>query len=149
MSFQTRNTFVRLPNTNYGFYVRTLAPASAAPHTHALWYSYECASTDKKLLNEVFIFVFFAHKKYYCGFITLWLNHWCHMDYFNDVLATFLGLEIGSCIAVYAGSESSRISSWISLYLCSEDEWRSYGTKWGWVINDRIFIFKLTIPILR
>ncbi len=29
------------------------------------------------------------------------------------------------------------------LYLCSEDEQRSYGfgTTWGWVINDRIFIF--------
>ncbi len=33
------------------------------------------------------------------------------MDYFNDVLATFLGLERVSCIAVYAGSESSQISS--------------------------------------
>ncbi len=31
------------------------------------------------------------------------------MDYFNDVLTTFLGLEFGSCIAVNAGSESSRI----------------------------------------
>ncbi len=29
------------------------------------------------------------------------------MDYFNDVLTTFLGLERVSCIAVYAGSESS------------------------------------------
>ncbi len=33
------------------------------------------------------------------------------MDYFKDVLTTFLGLERGSCIAVYAGPESSRISS--------------------------------------
>ncbi len=32
-----------------------------------------------------------------------------HMDYFNDVLTTFLGLEHVSCIAVYAGSENSRI----------------------------------------
>ncbi len=30
--------------------------------------------------------VFFAHKKYSHSFITLWLNHWCHMDCFNDVL---------------------------------------------------------------
>ncbi len=30
-----------------------------------------------------------------------------------------------------------------------EDEWMSYGfgTTWGWVINDRIFIFGLTIPL--
>ncbi len=27
------------------------------------------------------------------------------MDYFNDVLTTFLDLERGSCVAVYAGSE--------------------------------------------
>ncbi len=32
------------------------------------------------------------------------------MDYFNDVLITFLGHERGGCIAVNAGSESSPIS---------------------------------------
>ncbi len=43
--------------------------------------------------------------------------HWFQtmdMDYFHDVLTTFLGLDRVSCIAVYAGSESSRISSKIS-----------------------------------
>ncbi len=36
------------------------------------------------------------------------------------------------------------------LNLCSEDEWRSYGfgTTWGWVINDRMFIFGWTIPLM-
>ncbi len=29
------------------------------------------------------------------------------MDYFNNVISTFMGLECGSYIAVYAGSESS------------------------------------------
>ncbi len=33
------------------------------------------------------------------------------MDYFNDVLTTFLGLEHVSCIAVYVGPESSQITS--------------------------------------
>ncbi len=33
------------------------------------------------------------------------------MDYFKDVLTTFLGLEHDSSIAVYVGPESSRISS--------------------------------------
>ncbi len=35
------------------------------------------------------------------------------------------------------------------LNLRSEDEWRSYGvgTTWGWVINNRIFIFGWTIPL--
>ncbi len=30
------------------------------------------------------------------------------MDYFNDILTTFLGLEPVSCVAVYAGSEGSQ-----------------------------------------
>ncbi len=36
------------------------------------------------------------------------------------------------------------------LNLCSEDEQRSYGfkTTWGWVINDSIFIFGWTIPLM-
>ncbi len=29
------------------------------------------------------------------------------MDYFNEVLSTFLDIEHFSCVAVYAGSESS------------------------------------------
>ncbi len=85
--------------------------------THVSWYTHERASKtyteEKKLLNKVII------KKKICLptksiLIQLRLNHWCHMDYFKDVLTTFLGLERGSCIAVYAGSESSRISSNIS-----------------------------------
>ncbi len=36
------------------------------------------------------------------------------------------------------------------LNLCSEDEQRSYGfeTTWGWVINDIIFIFGWTNPLI-
>ncbi len=48
------------------------------------------------------------------------------MDYFNDVLATFLDLDRGNILAVYGGSESSQNSSKY-LDLCSEDEQRSYG----------------------
>ncbi len=55
-------------------------------------------SEEKKLLNKVVILVFFAHKKNPRCFIKLRLNHWCHMDYFNDVLTTFLGLERGCCL---------------------------------------------------
>ncbi len=51
---------------------------------------------EQKLLNKVVIFVFFAHKKYPCSFITLWLNHWCHKEYFNNVF-----LDRGRSIAVY------------------------------------------------
>ncbi len=62
------------------------------------------------------IFVLFAHKNYSLSFRKLQLNHWCHMDYFNDVLTTFLGLERVSCVAVYA-AERSWISSKISSFV--------------------------------
>ncbi len=79
---------------------------------HVLWYSRKCTlktdTEEKKSLNKV-IFVFFAHKKYSRSFIKLRLNPWCHMDYFNNVLITFLGLERASCVAVYVGSERIRI----------------------------------------
>ncbi len=75
---------------------------------------------EKKWLNKVVIFAFFVHKKYLSSFITLRLNHWCHMDYFNNIVTTFMGLEHGSCVAVYPGSESSRIQKYLNL--CSEDE---------------------------
>ncbi len=91
--------------------------AQSKQNETTLCYSCERVSnTDtekKKLSNEVIIFVFFVHKKYSQRCLTLWLNHWCHMDYFNDVL-TFLGFERVSCVAFYAGSESSQISSNIS-----------------------------------
>ncbi len=35
--------------------------------------------------------------------LILQLNHWCHMDYFTDVLMIFLGLKCGSYTAVNAG----------------------------------------------
>ncbi len=59
----------------------------------------ETDTEEKKLFNKVIIFVFFAHKKYSRSFINLRLNHCGHMDYFNNVLTTFLGLEHVSCIA--------------------------------------------------
>ncbi len=66
-------------------------------HTHVSRYSHECASKtdmeEKKWLNKVIILVFYAHKKYYHSFVILRLNHWCHMDYFNEVLTTFMGLS--------------------------------------------------------
>ncbi len=72
-------------------------------HQHALTTDME----KNTLLNKVFIFVFFAHKKYSCSVITVQLNHWCYTDYFNDDLTIFLGLERGSCVEVYTGSEIS------------------------------------------
>ncbi len=39
---------------------------------------------------ELSHFFFFAHKNYSRSFLKLRLNHWCHMDYFIDILTTFL-----------------------------------------------------------
>ncbi len=68
-------------------------------------------------------------------------------DYVLTSLLCFWAWEHRSCIAVYAGSGSSRISSKISY---SVDERRSYrfGTTWGGVINDRICIFGWVNPLI-
>ncbi len=123
------------------------------PKMNVPWYSHERASKtdteEKHLLNKVLIFVFSAHKKYSRSFIKLRLIHWCHMDYFNDVLTTLLGLERVSCVAVYM--QGQKALGFHQKYLkCSEDERRSYGfgTTRGWVINDRMFIFVWTIPLM-
>ncbi len=76
-------------------------PSSACKQGAVLPGSTSAASHAKK----VFIFVFFVQRKYSRSFINLRLKPWCHMDSFNDVLTTFLGLELDSCVAVYAGSE--------------------------------------------
>ncbi len=55
----------------------------------------------EELLNKVIIFVFFVYKKYSRSFVKLRLNPWCHKDYFNDVLTTFLDLDCVRIIAVY------------------------------------------------
>ncbi len=82
-------------------------------HTYASSYCCERAlktdTEERKLVNKVIA----------RSFIILWLNHWtilCHIDYFNDVLTNFLGLECGSCVAVYAGTEISRILS--KMFIC-------------------------------
>ncbi len=53
-----------------------------------------------ELLNKIVIFVFFT-SCYSRSFVKLWLNPWCHMDYFTDVLATFLDVDRVYYIAVY------------------------------------------------
>ncbi len=72
------------------FYVRIPAPASAASQACIMvlsWTSDEDWHEGEEILKVV-IFVFFAHKKYSCSFLKWRLNHWCHMDYFNDILTT-------------------------------------------------------------
>ncbi len=73
-----------------------------------------------KLLNKVVIFVFFAHKESWsCKDPCCLWRVWEFSDFIKNTL-----------IGVLKGS------------------WRSYGfgKTWGWVINDRIYIFGWTSP---
>ncbi len=100
-------------------------------HTHVSLYSRERASKKRNWWIKS-LFFSLCTKKYSHSFITLRLNHWCCIDYFNNVLTylpAFLGLERGGCAAVYARSYG-------------------FGMTWGWVINDRIFIFGWTLSLI-
>ncbi len=68
-----------------------------------MWYSPKWRRGDVEETNcwKVVIFVFFAHKKYSRSFVKLRLNHWSQMDYFIDVLATFLCVDRGNILTVY------------------------------------------------
>ncbi len=108
------------------------------------WYSQNDAlgwHWGEESLNKVVILVFFAHKNDSRSFIKLQLDHWCHMDYFNDVLATFLCLDRVRILAVYG--RVRKLSEFIRNNLCTEDERRS----WRWVINYIILIFVWTVPL--
>ncbi len=81
------------------------------------------------------------------------------MDYFNDVLTTFLGLERVSCIAVYAGSESSDFIK--NIFICVpkineglacwkdmrvSNKWQNFHF-WGSYPFSRIVIFECTASL--
>ncbi len=72
--------------------------------------------------------------------VSLWLNHWCHMDYFIDVLTTFLGLDRGSWVDLYGGSESS----WISFEFVF---WRWTKVLWVWKDLKNLEEFGWIIPL--
>ncbi len=49
--------------------------------------------TENKLLNKVIILDFLKLQEYFLCTKKTKLNRLSHMDYFNDILTTFLGLE--------------------------------------------------------
>jgi len=71
-----------------------LLTCTASANTESLQCKQHMRMTGKQR-NCCFCFVF-VHKKYSRCFIKLRLNHCSHMDYFNDVFTTFLGLESGN-----------------------------------------------------
>ncbi len=46
-----------------------------------------------------------------------WIS-WCHMNYFNNSLTAFLGLERVSWIAVYEGSEWKLLDFIKNIWIC-------------------------------
>ncbi len=72
---------------------------------------------EPRILTWKSLFCFYLHTKSSRSCIKLRLKHWCHMDYFNDVLTTFLGLKHGGCVAVYVRSGSSLISPKMSWFV--------------------------------
>ncbi len=116
-------------------------------HTQASWYSCEDKSKtgreETKLLNKIIIFVFFAHNRYSRSFITLKLNHWCHIcTILMMSLLPFWALNMSVALLSTEGQRALGFHQ-KDLHLCSEEEWRSYGfrTTWECVTNDRISIF--------
>ncbi len=97
----------------------------------------------EKMLNKVVIFVFFVHKKYSHSFIKSWLNHWCHMDYFNDVLTTFLDLgtfQLHCCLR-----RVRELSDLIkNILICVPKMNESLGTTWRWVTGF-LFLGELSL----
>ncbi len=69
------------------------------------------------------------------------------MDYFNNVLTIFLGLERSSCDAVHAGQKALKFLQ-IYLNLCFEDEQRSYGFGRTHSKNDFTILFTLFKQII-
>ncbi len=110
-------------------------------HLFNLEMAAETDMEDNKLLNKVSIF-----EKYSCNFIKLQLNDWCLMGYFIDVIS-FWALNV--VVALLSMSQKFLGYHQKYLNLCSKDERRYNGfeTTWGWVINDRIFIFVWNIPL--
>ncbi len=126
------------------FHVSSLT--SRGMHTQASWYSCEDKSKtgreEKKLLNKIIIFVFFAHNRYSRSFITLKLNHWCHIcTILMMSLLPFWALNMSVALLSTEGQRALGFHQ-KDLHLCFEEEWRSYGfrTTWEWVTNDRISI---------
>ncbi len=99
------------------------------------------------MINKVLISVFFAHKKYFRSFIKIKVTDvtWTIL---TMSLLPFWDLYVVVVLLSMQGQKALRFHQ-KHLNLCSKDEWGSYGfgTTWGWVINDSIFIFGWTIPL--
>ncbi len=106
---------------------------------HASWYSRECASKtdteEKKIVQWSHYFCFICAQKAYL------LLHNITVEPLMSLLR-FWALNLSVALSFMQGHKALGFHQKY-LNLCSEDERTSYGfgTTWGWVNNDRIFIF--------
>ncbi len=93
--------------------------------------------------------VFFAHKKLSHSLIKLRLNHWCHMDYFNDDLTTFLcSMNISVTLLSMQGQKALGFNKKkILIRVLKMNVCLTVWNDMGWVTNDGIFIFGWPIPL--
>ncbi len=96
----------------------------------------------EELLKKYCYFNFFAYKKYSHRFITLGLNHWWQMDYFDDVFYTYFVPWQCNLLGSQWDSQwdSHKLPGFHPKYLvisCSEDErsfyWFGKLAFWGGV----------------
>ncbi len=68
-----------------------------------MWYSPKWRQGEAEETKNCWIksFLFSLRTKYSRSFVKLGLNHWSHMNYFNDVLVPFLSLDRVRILAVY------------------------------------------------
>ncbi len=111
-----------------------------------LWTCIEDWHGREEIVEWSHYFCFLFAQKYSRSFIKLCLNHWCHRLFHS--LLPFWALNV---VVVLLSMEGQKTLGFYQKYLnlCSEGERRSYGfgTTWGWVINDWVFIFVWTMPL--
>ncbi len=85
----------------FGTQIKIFLMKSESLHCGSVMYMCRILTRKKRncWIKSLFL-LSLSTKGIVCSFIKLQSNHWCHMDYFNDVLTTFLGLEPVSCVAV-------------------------------------------------
>ncbi len=136
MSFQTLKTFVHLRNTIKIFLMKSesflILHRQQWNCVVILSWKASKTETERKRINSwiKLLFLFsICTKKYSHSFIKWRLNHWCHMDYFTDVLATFLGLEHVSCIVICRVRKLSDFIKNIVIYVSKINEGLT-GLEW-------------------
>ncbi len=120
--------------------------ALAPPRACVMYWTHVHKRNSRDETGIQSLFLFSLCKNYSRGFVKLQLNPWCYMDYFTNLLATFLDMgTFQLCCCLWRNFFFKQKY----LNLCSNDERRSYGfgTTSGWVINDIIFIFGWTNPL--